>query len=72
MKYLVLCFLVSVAAFSAEEQEKLSAPLPAKKIKPHFAGTRRGSSNKLKYVIKMPKTKKSTDSEQFVPASTQP
>jgi hypothetical protein len=67
MKYLLLCFLVSAAAFAAEEQEK-SSSLPAKKIKPHFAGTRRGSSNKLKYVIKMPKAKKSTDSEQLVPA----
>lgn len=70
MKYLLYSFLfLSAAAFCAENQEeksvkKESAPLKTKKIKPHFAGVRRGSPNKLKYIVRLPKAKKSADSEK--------
>jgi hypothetical protein len=46
MKKMLLCFLLlSLTAFSEEKQ---AAPPPAKKHKPHFAGVRRGASNKFK------------------------
>lgn len=46
MKKRLLCFLLlSLAGFS---EEKNGAPPSAKKHKPHFAGVRRGCSNKFK------------------------
>ena len=73
MKQLFPFFLfLYTAIFSAEHQEKKeSTPLPAKKIKPHFAGVRRGSSTKLKYIVQLPKIKKSTDNEKIIPASSE-
>ncbi len=72
MRKMLLCFLLlSLAGFS-EEKEKNVPPPPAKKHKPHFAGVRRGCSNKFKQRLgHLAKVKKETSASEADPHNTQ-